>query len=39
MWKAAKKLSKIVGKKVVAIHGKYQEDQSDAAVGYLFTVT
>jgi len=38
MWKAAKKLSAMVGKKVVAIHGKYQEDQSDAAAGYLFTV-
>jgi hypothetical protein len=38
MWKAAKKLSAMVGKKVVSIHGKYQEDQSDAAAGYLFTV-
>ena len=38
MWKAAKKLSKMIGKKVVAIHGRYQEDQTDAAVGYLFSV-
>ena len=38
MWKAAKKLSKMIDKKVVAIHGKYQEDQSDATVGYLFMV-
>ena len=38
MWKAAKKLSKMIDKKVVAIHGKYQEDTSDAAAGYLFMV-
>ena len=39
MWKAAKKLSKMINKKVVAIHGKYQEDTSEAAVGYLFQVS
>jgi hypothetical protein len=28
----------MIDKKVVAIHGKYQEDTSDAAAGYLFMV-
>jgi hypothetical protein len=38
MWKAAKKLSGLVDKKVVAIHGKYQEEEKDGAMGYLFKV-
>ena len=28
----------MVNKKVVAIHGKYQEDEVTAAAGYLFMV-
>jgi hypothetical protein len=38
MWKAAKKLSAMLNKKVVAIRGYYLEENSDPSKGYLFTV-